>query len=223
MRHREFLRPYSLKEEKRGRSPVCLNVSDLAVLIPPDCEPACKFGSDSFLMKSGCRLALNPKSNQADVANLSSFDVCAARISGRKRCRGWRSDDHHRSPHGHIQSLFWPRGGRLASPQPLFETGCGSPARRTTSPPDRRRTAFPMRRAILFARDFHRAFRQGGPGALGAANNAPGQHRPSPRTCPRRASGHEFRPPADGPVSNDTLLRAHESPHFGLTHIGQFS
>ena len=67
-----------------------------------------------------------------------------------------------------------------------------------TSPPDRRRTAFPMRRAILSTRNLHGTLWQGRPGALGAANRAPGEHRPLPRTRPWRAPGREFRPPADG-------------------------
>ena len=42
---------------------------------------------------------------------------------------------------------------------------------------------------------------------MGAANRAPGEHRPLPRTCPRRAPGREFRPPADGAGKQRHLLR----------------
>ena len=46
-----------------------------------NCELASNIGSDLNLMKLGRRLALNPKRNQPDVANPSSFYDCAAWIS----------------------------------------------------------------------------------------------------------------------------------------------
>ena len=96
-----------------------------------------------------------------------------------------------RTPSGSIAAI--PDGLRIA-------------AGRTTSPPNRRRTAFPMRRAILSARNLH--------GTLSKDVLAPGRGEPRAwrassiaSDLPSAGPGREFARRLMVPVSNDTLLR----------------